>query len=193
MHINSLRNKFDILADQIKNVDVSVISVTKLKTIFLIGQLKFPGYIFPFPRNRNQCDAYLTIFVREDTPPNMLSREASPIEGIYKMLDFPKKKWLLCNRLKFLRRSLDLNSANYKNVIIIGDLNTQSNQKCMKPFCTKWSLINLMNEQTCFKTPENPSCIDLILTKNPPYLLKRRMTWNQLKPPETSHTVVFFT
>ena len=34
----------------------------------------------------------------------------------------------------------------------------------MSEFCLDYNLKNLIKEPTCFKTPENPSCIDLIRT-----------------------------
>ena len=49
LNINSLRNKFDLLADQIKgNVDVLAISETKLDDSFHVRQFKVPGYASPF-------------------------------------------------------------------------------------------------------------------------------------------------
>ena len=37
----------------------------------------------------------------------------------------------------------------------------------MKDFCETYNLKNLIKEPTCFKNPENPSCIDLMLTNKP--------------------------
>ena len=34
----------------------------------------------------------------------------------------------------------------------------------MKDFCETYNLENLMTEPTCFKNPDNPSSIDVILT-----------------------------
>ena len=45
LNINSVRNKFDLLVDQIKgNVDVLVISETKLDDSFPADQFKVAGY-----------------------------------------------------------------------------------------------------------------------------------------------------
>ena len=49
LNINSLRNKFDTPVHQIKeNVDVLVISETKLDESFPKGQFKIPGFATPF-------------------------------------------------------------------------------------------------------------------------------------------------
>ena len=37
----------------------------------------------------------------------------------------------------------------------------------MKSFCESYNLTNLIKKPMCFKNPETPSCIDLILTKRP--------------------------
>ena len=37
----------------------------------------------------------------------------------------------------------------------------------MKTFAEIYKLWNLLKEPTCFKNPENPACIDLILTNKP--------------------------
>ena len=37
----------------------------------------------------------------------------------------------------------------------------------MRNFCNSYSLHSLIKQPTCFKNPENPSCIDLILTNKP--------------------------
>ena len=106
-----------------------------------------------------------------------------PIEGIYIELTLRKKKWLLScsynpnknkisNHLEALRRSLDLYSAQYEDIIIFGDFNVETEEPCMGCFCELYGLKNLIKEPTCFKNPQNPSSIDLILTNNPSSFLK---------------------
>ena len=54
LNINSLRNKLDLLIDQIKgNVDVLAISETKLHDLCPAGEFKIPGYAFLFILDRN--------------------------------------------------------------------------------------------------------------------------------------------
>ena len=49
LNINSITNKFDLLANQITgNVDVIVMSETKLDASFPIDQFKIPGFSTPF-------------------------------------------------------------------------------------------------------------------------------------------------
>ena len=97
LKINSLRNKFDLLANQItRNVDVLVISDTELDAFFPNDQFKIPGFSTPFRRDRDQYGGGLLVFVREDIPANHLSSESTPIECIFVELNLRKKNWLMC-------------------------------------------------------------------------------------------------
>ena len=149
-----------------------VISETKLDESFSNGQFKIPGYALPFRLDRNQFGGGIMIFVREDIP--SLNKS---IESLFIELNFRKKKWLLCctynpnrknisSHLDLLRRSLDLYSVEYEHFIIVGDFNTEVTQTSMKVFCDSYEFKNLIKDATCYKNPENPSCIDLILTNN---------------------------
>ena len=76
LNINSLRNKFDLLADQIKgNVDVLAISERKLDYSLPSGQFKIPIYASPFRLDRSQNGGGILVFVREDIPLKFLSCE----------------------------------------------------------------------------------------------------------------------
>ena len=88
-----------------------------------------------------------------------------------------RKKWLLCcthnpnrnnisSHLHLLRRSLHLYSAEYEHFITVGGFNTEVTQTSMKVFCDSYEFENLIKDATCYKNPENSSCIDLILTNN---------------------------
>ena len=85
------------------------------------------------------------VFVREHISSKLISDETLSIEGMFIELNFCKKKWLLCSynpnkntisdHLEILRRNLDLYSAQYENLSMIGDFNSDVNQSCMKAFC----------------------------------------------------------
>ena len=50
-----LRNKFELLADQVKgNVEILAASETKSEESFPVGQFKIPDYAYPFRIDRNQ-------------------------------------------------------------------------------------------------------------------------------------------
>ena len=125
LNINSLRNKFDLLIDQISgNAHVMVISETKLDNSFPESQFKTPRYSSTFRLDWDQNGGSIMDFVREDITAKFLSFEDKPIEALFIELSFEKKKWLLScsynpnknnspNHKQQLKNSLDLYSAKY--------------------------------------------------------------------------------
>ena len=96
LNMNSLRNKFDLLTEQVKaNVDVLVIYETTLGSSFPEDQFRIPGFSTPFRRIREQFGENIMVFVREDIPSTLLSLEVAPIENLYSELKFRNKKWPL--------------------------------------------------------------------------------------------------
>ena len=68
-HINSLRNKFDCLVQQITgNVDILRVSEMKLDNSLNVGQLLIDGYGRPIRLDRKIHGGGLMLFVREDIP-----------------------------------------------------------------------------------------------------------------------------
>ena len=91
LNINSLRNKFDALVDQINgNVDILVIPETKLDELFPKGQFKIPGLTSPFQWDRNEFGYGIMVFVREHIPSKVISKETLSKEGMFIELNFRK-------------------------------------------------------------------------------------------------------
>ena len=51
--------------------------------------------------------------------------------------------------------------------LLVGDFNAEEREACLMDFMYQYDLKNLVKEKTCFKSIENPSCIDLFLTNHP--------------------------
>ena len=95
-NIKSLRNKFDILTNKVSgNVDVMVISETKLDDSFPESQFKIPGYSSPFRLDWDKNGGGIMVFVQEDITAKFLLFEDKPIEALFIELYFRKEKWLL--------------------------------------------------------------------------------------------------
>ena len=56
--------------------------------------------------------------------------------------------------------------SSYEKRLLIGDFYTETSKPRIDSFIYEHDLHNLVKEKTCFKSVENPSCIDLILTNN---------------------------
>ena len=69
--------------------------------------------------------------------------------------------------IDIISRSYDALSTKYENIVLLGDFNACVDDEALQTFCKFYSLHSLIKQPTCFKNPENPSCIDLILTNKP--------------------------
>ena len=95
LNINSVRNKFDLLSDIIKNnIDVLMISETKLDSSFSNGQFQIHSYSEPYRLDRNVNDGGILAVIREDTPTKLIDFQME-IEGFLIELNLRRKKWLL--------------------------------------------------------------------------------------------------
>ena len=66
-----------------------------------------------------------------------------------------------------MSKVLDLCISQYDNIMLLGDLNVESSDPVLNDLCSVYNLFSLVKEPTCFKNPDNPSCIDLFLTNRP--------------------------
>ena len=176
LNINSLRYKFDSLVQILhSNVDILLITETKIDSSFPTAQFKIEGYT-TYRLDRNSNGGGILLYVREDIPSTLLNTELL-IEGFCIEINIRKKKWLLVctynpnknlisNHLKEIGKNLDNYSSKYDNFILLGDLNSEPTESAVRDFCQIYGCKNLIKDNTCFKNPEKSSCIDLLITNN---------------------------
>ena len=123
LNINSVRKKFHLLVDIIKNnVDILMISETKLDSSFPKGQFQIHGYSEPYRFDRNGNGGGILVFIREDIPSKLVESQMK-IEGFFIELNLRRKKWLLCcsynpkysqisHHLKEIAKDLDVLTSN---------------------------------------------------------------------------------
>ena len=182
LNINSIRNKFECLRDTIgQNIDILLISETKLNDTFPEGQFYINGYQNPFRADRSQAGGGLLLYIKEYVPCRRLKVDLPPkVEAIFVEVNFRKRKWLLIgsycphknminNHLNSIGTKLNVLCTKYENIVLIGDLNSEVKEDSMQFFCGTYNLESLVKEPTCFKNIDNPSCIDLILTNKSSY------------------------
>ena len=178
MNINSISSKFGSLTSLIKDtIDLLLITESKLDDTFPSDQFKIEGFSRPIRLDRNRNGGGLIIFVREGlTCKELKPRRLYPeLECTFLELRIRQCKWLvvmgynpqkekIVNFIDQLSLEIDQHLPNYENLLMLGDWNSAVTEKEMFNFCETYNLENLIKEPTCFKSAENPSSIDLILT-----------------------------
>ena len=78
ININSLRNKFEMLQEVIgNNIDVLLISETKLDASFPSSQFILDGLTTPYRLDRTQYEGGIVLFMREGIPSKLLNADTS--------------------------------------------------------------------------------------------------------------------
>ena len=96
LNINSIRSKFEYLKDLIgNNIDVFLISETKLNDSFPLCQFMIDGYHVPLRIDKNDRGGGLLLYFREHIPCKKIIVDFDPlIEVIAIEINLKKRKWL---------------------------------------------------------------------------------------------------
>ena len=178
ININSISNKFEQLKIIIRgNIDILVVTETKLDESFPTAQFLIDGFSEPYRMDRNRNGGGILIYIRDDIPSKRLNRHNLPsdIEGIFLEINLRKAKWLLFGSyhppsqaddyyFSYLERAIDIYNDFYTDFLLIGDFNNKETDPRLNSFLHQYDAKSLGTEKTCFKNPQNPSCIDLFIT-----------------------------
>ena len=100
------------------------------------------------------------------------------VKSFFIELNLRRKKWLFCcsdspkyfqisHHLKEIGKDLDVLTSKHDNIILMGDFNAEPAGTVVSDFCEIYNVKNIIRKKTFFKNPNNPSCIDLIITNRP--------------------------
>ena len=97
LNINSARKKFEALTYIIdNNIDLILISETKLDYSFPIAQFQMKGFSVPYRYDSNEKGGGLPLYIREDIQSRLLIRKSKcNIETLSVAVNFRKSKWFL--------------------------------------------------------------------------------------------------
>ena len=135
LNINSIRNKFDFLAQQVKgNIDILMISETKLDESFPVGQFLINGDSVSSRFDRNGNGGGILLYIREDIPSKLLSIYQDIARFSVEINLRGNKKWLLScsynpkkvrisNHLAELSKSTDSYLTKSDQLLFLGDFN----------------------------------------------------------------------
>ena len=172
LNINSLRNKFGILRSEQIKVSIDVFQASEKKLDHSFPKRQFLRF------HRNRIGGRITLYLRKDISAKLLSHDFPSAENFFIQINLHKKKWLInCSynphksnvwkHLDIFSRSLDALSTRYENIVLLGDFNSCVGDEALQTFCKFYSLDSLIKQPTCFKNPQNSSCVVLNLTNKP--------------------------
>ena len=178
LNINFMAPKFEPLESLIKgNVDLLMVSETKVDDTYPTGQFKIEGYSKPIRLDRNRHGGGLIIFSRDDLACHELKSHELPsnVECTFLEMRIRQSKWLIVcgynshkNNISYflghVGRELDKYLPKYENLLLLGDWNSAVTEVEMREFCETYNLENLIKDPTCYKSADNPSSIDIMLT-----------------------------
>ena len=103
-------------------------------------------------------------------------------------------KHLLKYHLFQTESAINSYSRTYENLIILGDFNVEISDFIIESYCTINNLKCIIKEPTCYKNPDNPTCIYLIIdSRNKHAPLKRnylRANYSNFKTKELSKAII---
>ena len=194
LNINSIRNKFDMLTEIVRNsLDVLILQETKLDDSFPDSQFRIEGFTAPYRCDRNKNGGGVMIFVKDNISSRMLRKfkNGNNFEGIFVELNLRKQKILLfggyrsdhetygLDKGEFLHQlGLGLDAySGYDKILAAGDFNMSESDPELQDFLAHLDGKCLVKEPTCFKNVNSPSTVDHFIT-NAPRLFQKTMALN---------------
>ena len=158
-----------------------MVSETKIDNTFPETQFLIEGFPKPFRLDRTAKSGRILLYMRQDIPCRYIKQITlnNSFEGFFVELNLRSKKLLpgcsynhhkenIAFHLSNVTASLDKLCTNYENIIILlGGFNVEVKEKNISDFISTYNLKSLVKQKTCFKNPNNQSCIDLIVTNSP--------------------------
>ena len=98
MNINSIPNKFQGIMDLVaNNVDIFLISETKIDNSFPTAQYCYHGYMAAHRKDRTLGGGGLVLFVNEDIPSKLLAGHTLPenVEILCTEINLQKQNWVI--------------------------------------------------------------------------------------------------
>lgn len=187
LNVNSVRHKFDPLAEALKHsmLDVLMLQETKLDDSFPLGQFSVPNFKL-YRKDVTSNSGGLMMYVRGDLPQRRRSElevyeaESGRIELLIIELVLNNEKWLCCSIYKqpdvkdvhivaILESLINKCLKECTGFIMMGDFNVDVSKTnhCLTNVFEIHGVKNIVNTPTCFKNFASPSTIDLVVTNVP--------------------------
>ena len=140
--------------------DTLIITKTKLDDTFPLSQFQMDGFSTPYRLDRNKNKDGIIIYIREDISIKMVTKH---IEALFIELNYRQCKWFLCG---LCHPPFQIDQYSFHNVDKALDVSS-TYVYCIDTFMYHHNLKSMSKEPSCYKKPNNPSCIDLFPTNSP--------------------------
>ena len=166
-------------------LDVLMIQETKLDDSFPNNQFSIANFK-SYRKDFTAKSGGLVMYIRSDLPQRRVKElensevESGRVEVLANEIVISDEKWLICSVYKqptvkdadisnLLESLFNKCSKDYSNYIVCGDINVNvlNEKHCLKDIFNVYGVTNIVNEPTCFKSIDNPSLIDLVITNVP--------------------------
>ena len=119
------------------NIDILMISKTKLDANFPTSQFCVNGYTSPYRLDRNNKGGGILSYVRKGIPSKLIKANFPNAEGFFSEINLTKKKWVIsCSynshnetifpHMESMGKAADSLSSKYENFLITVDFNAQA-------------------------------------------------------------------
>ena len=150
INVNFIRNEFELLFSLVSsNIDLLLISETKIDNTFPVSQFCIPGYSVPLKLDSTGNGGCIMLHVKEHIPCRMLSEFPfeKQIEVFAIEINLRKVKWLLvcsynsnfCNlpvHLNAIDKAIKFCSKAYDKILIAGGFNARVRDVKLDTFCS---------------------------------------------------------
>ena len=156
-----------------ENVDVLIVTETKLDSSFPTTQFVISGFHHPFRLDIDRRSGGLLVYVKGSIPARVLTNFSTPADTqiIVFEINLRRERWLFVTIYKpsslnsqyfldTLSDLLDFYSNYYDNKVILGDFNLKPADPLIMTFLNEHDLIDLIKNNTCFK--REGSCFYLL-------------------------------
>ena len=167
LNINSLPGKFDQLRTLCgKNIDILVLTETKLDSSFPNSQFAIDGFSVSFRCDRNRFGGGVLIHIRDDIPSKQVTKHKLPgdIEEVFVEINLRKTKWLIFGTycppnqsaeyfFKQTGYALDTYNQIYEKFLFAGDFNLEESEPCLSEFLSNHYFKNFVKEKNMLQKP----------------------------------------
>ena len=161
-----------------EEIDILMITETKLDESFSASQFSIQGFCTPFRLDRIKNGGGILLYIRSNITTKLNKYIIkNQIEAFFVEIRIRNSIWLfycsynpsklqIASHIQEISNGIDAYCNKYENILIIGDFNVDVKEVSLHLFCSQYKLKSLNKDPTCYKNIDNPSCIDLLLTNS---------------------------